>query len=243
MIYLYNYFFLVLKKLFKVFGFTYINLFNVPSSRSLMDDTFKVNKPFYFIQVGANDGVSFDDLFDFIKQRVSCGIVIEPVKSYFNELSLNYSYNKDIVSINKAVHPTKRKVSLFKIKEEVSNNYPCWVKGIASLDSNHAKKHNIKTSDLEEEIVEADTFMNIFNEFYKYDCIDYLQIDTEGYDFEILKMIDFTTFKPKLIKYESVNLDTSSYLQSIKFLREKGYFVFKEMNDNIAVNLSKVKLK
>ena len=243
MIYFYNYFFLSFKKLFKILGFKSINLFNIPSSRSLLDDAFKVNKPFYFIQVGANDGVSFDDLFDFIKQRPSRGIVIEPVKSYFNELSLNYSYNKDIISINKAIHPTKSQVSLFKIKEEVSNNYPGWVKGIASLDHNHAKKYNIKTSDLEEEIVEAVTFMNIVKKFYKYDCIDYLQIDTEGFDFEILKMIDFNAFKPKLIKYESVNLDTSSYLKSIKLLKEKGYFVYKEMNDNIAVNLGKIKLK
>jgi len=243
MIFLYNYFFLVLKKLFKVFGFKSINLFTIPNSRSLLDNAFKVNKPFYFIQVGANDGVSFDDLFDFIKQRLSSGNVIEPIKSYFNELSLNYSYNKDIICVNKAIHPTKNQVSLFKIKEEVSNNYPDWVKGIASLNPNHAKKYNIKSSDLEEEIVEADTFINIVKKFYKYDCIDYLQIDTEGFDFEILKMIDFTTFKPKLIKYESVNLDTSSYLQSIKFLKEKGYFVYKEMNDNIAVNLSKIKLK
>lgn len=39
--------------------------------------------------------------------------------------------------------------------------------------------------------------------------LDYLQIDTEGFDDEIIKMIDFSIIKPKLIKFELVHLSKS----------------------------------
>lgn len=36
--------------------------------------------------------------------------------------------------------------------------------------------------------------------------IDLLQIDAEGYDFEILKTVDFARYRPKLVNYERVLL-------------------------------------
>ena len=54
------------------------------SSKKILEYNFrnKIN----FIQVGANDGVSFDFLFDFLNTRNSEGLVIEPIKEYFLEL-------------------------------------------------------------------------------------------------------------------------------------------------------------
>jgi FkbM family methyltransferase len=37
--------------------------------------------------------------------------------------------------------------------------------------------------------------------------VDVLQIDAEGYDAEIIRMIDFQQFRPKLIQYEHCNLN------------------------------------
>ena len=79
-------------------------------SKNIMEINFQTNKKFNFIQVGANDGISFDFLYEFIMLRDSEGIVIEPVKEYFNELNLNYSNCPKIIKINKAVHPLKNKV-------------------------------------------------------------------------------------------------------------------------------------
>lgn len=43
-----------------------------------------------FIQVGANDGISFDNLYEFVTSHKSRGLVIEPLPHYFNRLRLNY---------------------------------------------------------------------------------------------------------------------------------------------------------
>ena len=47
--------------------------------------------------------------------------------------------------------------------------------------------------------------------------LDYLQIDTEGYDVEILKMIDFNIIMPKLIRFECSNLKKSELETAKKY--------------------------
>ena len=52
-----------------------------------------------------------------------------------------------------------------------------------------------------------------------------LQIDTEGFDFEIIKMIDWSN-PPDLIHYETVHLSVADRKASWDLLRSKGYRLF-----------------
>lgn len=70
---------------------------------------------FAFLQVGANDGKSFDFLYDFVVNRNSKGIVIEPIREYFEELYETYRLYPEILKINKAVNIKTGSVSLYKI--------------------------------------------------------------------------------------------------------------------------------
>lgn len=211
------------------------------SSKKILENNFrnKIN----FIQVGANDGVSFDFLFDFLNTRDSEGVVIEPIKEYFLELKKNYSQNNNIVKINKAIHNSEKKISIYKIDPNAVYKYPDWVRGIASLDQSHHKKLNIESKDIINEIVEADSFMNVMNQNLKNFDLDYLQIDTEGFDYEILKMINFSIIKPKLIKFESVNLSISDKQSANLLLVCNGYYLFDELGDTVAIDLKRIKLK
>lgn len=53
------------------------------NSFRILENNFPQSKEFKFIQVGANDGVSFDNLYDFVIKRDSKGIVIEPLKEFY----------------------------------------------------------------------------------------------------------------------------------------------------------------
>lgn len=212
------------------------------SSRSIIERNFKENLLFSFIQVGANDGVSFDFLYDVVIKRKSKGIVIEPVKEYYNELVENYRIYQNIKTVNIAVHPTKKLISMHKIKESSYPKYPDWVKGIASLNPNHYNALNIESIDVEEILVDGTHLMNIISEQYEGVELDYFQVDTEGFDYEVIKMIDFNLINPKMIKFESVSLSNEDYKSVKLLLEEKGYYVFKEFNDTIAVNLKKIQL-
>jgi hypothetical protein len=75
--------------------------------------------------------------------------------------------------------------------------------------------------------------MSILSEYKMLDA-SLLQIDTEGYDSEVIKMIDFDFFRPKLIKYEHVNLTPKAILETKEKLIANGYNCYKCGNDTIA---------
>jgi len=210
--------------------------------RSMLENNYKQESNFNFIQVGANDGVSFDFLYEFLIKRNSRGIVIEPIKEYYKDLCKNYKNYPQILKVNKAVHPNKKILELYKIDNKKAAKYPDWVKGIASLNKNHHKKTKINSDDIITERVEADTLMGIINKNYNYNYIDFIQIDTEGFDYEVVKMIDFNKMKPYIIKYESVNLNKKDKKNLSLILKKQGYFLFKEKGDTIGINLKKIKL-
>lgn len=242
MIYLINYFMLFVIKVLNSFGRALYFRKKIFSCQNILETNFPQKASFNFIQVGANDGISFDFLYDFVIKRNSVGIVIEPVKQYFDELSINYENFPNITPVNKAVHPYLKNVPIYRINEAAIQKYPDWVKGIASVDKNHYKRVNIEAVDIVEILVEADTFTNVVNKNYKLQTVDYIQIDTEGFDFEILKMVDFKLLKPAIIKYESVNLSQSDENDAIRSLEKNGYYVFKEGGDSFGLDLKVIKL-
>ncbi|MCF6308042.1 MAG: FkbM family methyltransferase [Flavobacteriaceae bacterium] len=209
---------------------------------SILQKNFKEQSKFSFIQVGANDGVSFDFLYDFVISRDSSGIVIEPIREYFDDLVLNYKKFPKIIKINKAVHKNKTSITFYKIDPTKANKYPEWVKGLASLDKNHHLKTGIDTNDICNEEVQADNLMEIINNYYKNKKIDFFQIDTEGYDFEVLKMVNFDKLRPKIIKYENVNLKNKEAKELQLLLKDEKYFLFEEKGDTIAVDLKRIRL-
>ena len=212
------------------------------SSRRVLENNFLRDDNFNFIQVGANDGVSFDFLYDFVTVRNSRGVVIEPVLEYFNELVNNYQNYPNIIKINKAVHPSEKEILINRINPNAFEKYPDWVKGIASLDFEHHKKTGINSDDIIKEIVKADSLMNIINEKFKQSELDYFQVDTEGFDYEVIKMIDFKKIQPSIIKYEFVNLNAENQNSLLYLLKNKGYFTFNEFGDTIGISLKKIKL-
>lgn len=242
MVYIKNYLLLLAIKIFNKYGrgFSFKN--KILSSQSILENNFKINSNFSFIQVGANDGISFDFLYGFVIKRKSVGVVIEPIKEYYSELKENYKDHSKIIKINKAIHPTAKQITLFKISPDSLNKYPEWVKGIASFDIEHHKRLKIKTEDIIEENVEADNLMSVILDNYNRKALNYLQVDTEGFDYEVLKMLDFSIIKPSIIKFESVNLKIEDQNNLVLLLKSKGYYLFNEFGDTIGINLKKIKL-
>ena len=58
---------------------------------------------------------------------------------------------------------------------------------------------------------------------HKLTDLDILIIDTEGYDFEIIRGIDFDTIKPKIIIFEYTNLSGNAFRHCKQLLQNNGY--------------------
>ncbi len=153
---------------------------------------------FYFIQIGAADGVVNDPLYGLIKQFDWSGIMLEPQKKLFYDLKLNY-YNREskIELLNFALYD----------KVETRKLYKCKYRGtemgqLSSLILRDSDKDNIYFDENYFELVKCVNFDFLIKK-YKIKKIDLLLIDTEGYDFNIIQMFPFEMFQPKIIQFEN----------------------------------------
>ena len=67
-----------------------------------------------------------------------------------------------------------------------------------------------------------------------FDTVDLLQIDAEGYDYEIIKTIDFQQLRPSIIAFEQLHLSERDRDNCIELLASHGYRFLVERMDVIA---------
>jgi FkbM family methyltransferase len=218
------------------------NRFQFLSFHNILNKNFPSGSEFSFIQVGANDGISHDALYDFVKQHRSKGIVIEPLEDLYKKLSENYSYNKNIIPVQKAVHPHLKEITMYKVDPAKQKELPPWSSGIGSVFPDHYKRSGIASSDIIAERVKADHFMNITSQHGFSGAFDLLQIDVEGFDYEVLKQLDFKILQPSIIKFEIINLEKKDWKAAIQILKQQGYSCFQNGLDIIAVQLRTVRI-
>lgn len=188
---------------------------------------------FKFVQIGAHDGVRYDDLYRFVTNQLCSGIVVEPLPDAFQRLRANYADYPRILPINRAVHETAASVSLYRVSPGALSNYAGWASGIASFDRDHLLRLGIAGKDVDSVTVSCTPLMELLVETSMLDA-DLLQIDTEGYDAAILRMIDPARFRPRLIKYEHKSLSVDERTQAQGRLEKQGYRTMAEGPDTTA---------
>ena len=100
----------------------------------------------------------------------------------------------------------------------------------------HLLNNSVDSDDIFECFADCKSLTEVANEYSFFD-VDLLQIDTEGFDCEILKSIDFSQLKPLVIKFEWMNLTDSDKDTAVQLLSAQGYSVHVEADgvDCVAV--------
>lgn len=211
------------------------------SLKNILYSNYPPGSHFVLLQVGANDGIGHDFLFPFLKERKPSGLAIEPLRDVYEKLVLNYSIFPNILPVNKAVHATEEKVTLYRVNPSRLDGLPAWASGIGSLDPAHHKRSGTLTEHIITEEAEAAHLMHIVQS-HPFPAPDLLQIDVEGYDLEVLKQVDFSRLRPKIIRVEYVNLSLPDVEQAVRLMKSQGYYCFYDDLDVIAVDLKKIRL-
>lgn len=195
---------------------------------------------FFFVEIGANDGVFCDPIFDFVTRNHARGIVVEPLKDLFRKLVHNYKDHPGVVPVNAAIHATEKSMTMYRVDPVRGADLPPWVKGMGSFRKEHLTESqvvNIPTECLLIEEVVCVTLREIL-EKYRVAKVDLLQVDTEGYDYEIIKMIDFVRYKPNIIHFEHglthEIMGWDRFIECLQLLYKQEYTVIVESNDAIA---------
>jgi FkbM family methyltransferase len=138
-----------------------------------------------FIEIGTSD---FDTLIEESDDNKK-GISIEPIKFYIDRLPNKKNVNK----IQAAMSSEEGYIDIYYIEEEkiINNNLPWWVRGSNSINKPHPFTVKEIGKELYDNLVTIEkvptiTWKNLIKN-YNIKSIDYLKIDTEGYDHIILK--------------------------------------------------------
>ncbi len=242
----------ILKKLVNYFGYEVIRSRPPPqvdfmSLVSLL--LYKEPKDFFFVQIGANDGKKNDPLYDLVIKYNLSGLLVEPLSGVFQSLLKNYSGNSNLIFENVAISDKEGFQPMYEIKKEFQDVFEKHTKEkatmMASFNKDHVRKFlrrgmgeffkDKQIDDYIDEVQVKTTSFDTLMQKHQIKSIDLLQIDTEGFDFEIIKMVDFNKYSPKLINYESVHLNASDRAQCESLLKEKGYQLINNKADTYAI--------
>jgi FkbM family methyltransferase len=202
-----------------------------------IDNYSKSKSPVTFLQIGANDGFIYDPIHKFIKRDNWRGIMLEPQPEVFNQFLIRlHSKRPEITVINAALDVIDGTKTLYL--PAISNER--WATGLASFNRevlvNKIKDGTLKRQALKQgitlpedeneliasreiETISPDTLLARFGD----EKIDLLAVDTEGFDYEIIKMLDLSRIKPDIILYEEVNFDPATAAECRAYLERHGY--------------------
>ena len=169
----------------------------------------------FFIELGAVDGVNLSNTLLLENKYNWTGMLIEPDKNEYNKLITN---RKNCICLNELVD----EVSNLK-KEFIYNESEQMLSGIVdTIDKERIKNHNTKTVTLI-----TITLTDLLNKYNAPNIIDFLSLDTEGSELDILKGIDFNKYKFRYMSIEH-NWKEPARGNIRTFLTKKGYKFYKE---------------
>ena len=184
---------------------------------SIIRDLIK-NDKINSLDVGAQGGFNSDNFFPKKYNIFFEDILVEPIKSESDKLkNTKYVINKGLWS-----RKEKRKFYLLGKRPGSSSMY---IPDKEKFDIHNIKKKDYSDYEITREFeVECDTLSNLLEEI-KIKKLDYLKIDTQGAELEILKGMG--NFRPILIKVEahifSMYKDVPSWHQLLNYLYDMNY--------------------
>ncbi len=208
-----------------------------------------IGKGFTVIQVGANDGINNDPIHKFIKRDKWNGVLLEPQREVFEKyLSRIYKKDKGIITLNAAIGERDAQTSLYKIGFSNAR----WATGLATFNKKVLEgafeSGYVKAKSQEEGIeIPKDSSKHIVEEnietispktlLSQYDLqkIDLLMMDTEGFDFEVIKMFDIATSKPNMIIFEHHHFDTDKNNEIKAYLNNHDYQTIQIGSNTVAI--------
>ena len=208
-------------------------------------------------QVGANDGAVDDPLHNFVSlatdQTEIC--LIEPQQHLIPYLTKNYEFHPSKAIFNGAVG-VRGELELYVVKQSYwsrlhvpyAKGWPEYSapSGVTSSDRNHVRKwleqYLKKGNDIDDAIdvlrVPSLPLPDILQSLGILGEIDVLQVDTEGFDDQIIYNSDIGALKPQLINFEAKHLPAKRYDELKIFLRDHGYLIARWQGDALAIQMA-----
>ncbi len=171
-----------------------------------------------YIDIGANHPIKISSTYLLYRMGWK-GLTVEPIPHLYK---MHQRMRKRDQHLNAAVGGTRGKLNFFEIIPDV----------FSTFDKEQAERlvssGAILATTYEMDVV---TLADIYHKYFANQQVDFVSIDTELYDLQVLLGNDWLVFRPQLIMCEdSLESDVSNFLESVnyKMIERIGYNIFFE---------------
>lgn len=239
------------QKLLKVFGYQLVK-FQEPIEYPFIDTLELILQSctqdysdFFFIQIGAADGVSEDPINRLIKKYHWSGVLVEPQPWMFKKLVENYDGEERLIFENALIGSEDGKATLYTVPDQ-GENFHCWVYQCAGQDRDKTLralqilKEKVDPripsnyDSLVQEIQVPSITIKTLLSKHQIRKVDLLVLDTMGYDFKIMQQFPFEVLKPSIIYFEHNTLSFIDQANCFDYLARLGYGFTRVSVDTVA---------
>jgi FkbM family methyltransferase len=186
----------------------------------------------FFIQFGAHDGISYDPINRYVRVYHWRGIVVEPQPKVFARLIQTYREEQQLVLENLAIAKNDGLASLFRFKDSAKLPYHASMLTSFSRGALEYNGHGYE-GEIEELTVPAMSISTLLSK-HNVSHVDLIQIDTEGFDQEIIRMFIEADIWPTIIHFEDGLGLRKANKEFLQPLIDKGYAFFHLYPDTLA---------
>ena len=185
------------------------------------------------VQIGAMDGVNFDDTRGFLDMYKWKSLLVEPIPEIYAELKENFKDRTNYIFEQSAITETDGEVEMLTVPMSVieEENLHMGYKGMSAVyplkngfGSDYSRDIYVRDNLAINIKVNSLTFNSLLSK-HNIKNFDILICDAEGYDYKILEQINFNKYKPKFIRLEYINLTEEEQKLTKNILEKNNYFV------------------
>ncbi len=206
--------YLIMETLYRIWTNFFLGSYSQQGEDLFMEKLLKKEKGFY-VDVGANDPDRFNNTRLFYKKGWS-GINVEPDPNLFAKLSRK---RKRDINLNIGIGEERSDILFYKFIPHT----------LSTFSKEEADKYVRQGFRLvESKKVSVERLEDVLAKVPRATDIDFISIDTEGYDIHVLRSNDWKRFRPKLICIESVahtigGEDNKKKDEHEEYLKSVGY--------------------
>lgn len=180
---------------------------------------------FFFVQIGANDGLTDDPIRQFVTEYHWQGVLVEPQPQVFQRLLKNYEQEKQLTFENAAIADKDGAARLFIAdhRDETANLtvFASLKKDalIRGLDNPKAAGVQVQVKEVEVPALSVQTLVAK----HRITKVDLLITDVQGYDREVVEQFLACGIRPTIIHFEHCHTSPSALAALYRKLIEHGY--------------------
>jgi FkbM family methyltransferase len=187
------------------------------------ENYFKDSPPGIFVDIGAHNGITYSNTYFLEKERHWTGLCVEPLPDIFTQLC----NNRNCFCVQACVSDHTYYGQLLRVLNPIVN-----IEMLSGLIDKYDPRHVERIQDTLKqyggsyELIDVSCYsLNDLLEHYNIKHINFLSLDIEGGEYDLLTAVDFERYKIDVIVVEDNYQDP----RFATFLATKGYFCAKRL--------------